>query len=51
MFASKRAGRNRVTTDSGELTSNEDQPILAGRPLGDAGLSSTPGIRTGMIHW
>jgi len=28
MYASKRAGRNRVTTDSGELTSNAEQPIL-----------------------
>lgn len=28
MYASKRSGRNRVTTDSGELTSNADQPIL-----------------------
>ena len=28
MYASKRAGRNRVTTDSGELTSKADQPIL-----------------------
>jgi diguanylate cyclase (GGDEF)-like protein len=28
MYASKRAGRNRVTTDSGEMTSEADQPIL-----------------------
>jgi diguanylate cyclase (GGDEF)-like protein len=28
MYASKRAGRNRVTTDSGELISKADQPIL-----------------------
>jgi diguanylate cyclase (GGDEF)-like protein/PAS domain S-box-containing protein len=27
MYASKRGGRNRVTTDDGELTSNADRPI------------------------
>jgi diguanylate cyclase (GGDEF)-like protein/PAS domain S-box-containing protein len=28
MYASKRGGRNRVTTDSGELTSEADRPLL-----------------------
>ena len=28
MYASKRAGRNRVTTDTGELISKADRPIL-----------------------
>jgi hypothetical protein len=28
MYASKRGGRNRVTTDSGELTSKAGKPIL-----------------------
>jgi predicted signal transduction protein with EAL and GGDEF domain len=44
MYASKRGGRNRVTTDSGALTSTSDRPVLGSRvPIqvngGDCGLS------------
>jgi hypothetical protein len=28
MYASKQGGRNRVTTDTGELTSGAERPIL-----------------------
>jgi hypothetical protein len=46
MYASKRGGRNRVTTDAGELASRADRPILgAAVPWEAPGALASPAKR------